>query len=64
MTSNIKYLIHFKLLFNSFNKIEPITIFSQFTQISKHSLLIIFIVTNTNDFDAKVWAANLQTKLN
>lgn len=45
---------HFKLLLNSFSRIEPITIFSQFTQTSSCSASMNFIDTNTNDFDAKV----------
>ena len=48
------YSFYFKLVLNSFNKIDPITIFSQFTQTSNCSASMNFIVTNTNDLDAKV----------
>lgn len=41
---------------------EPITIFSQLTEMLAWSFSSILIVTRTKDFEDKVWPANLKTK--
>ena len=46
----------------SFSNIEPITIFSQLTEIFTCSFSSVIIVTRARDLEDKVWPANLKTK--